>query len=130
MQTIRSIFITSVLPAAVIVASAYQGLMAVNGPEGLYRRAQLEAEKLRLSEEVRVMTEERGRLEARADRLTYAGLDEDLLEERVRAELGHMKPGEYRIALSELDAVAEEEADENTELTSLIAVALLTADGV
>jgi cell division protein FtsB len=129
MQSIRSILFSSVLPAAVIVASAYQGLMALNGPEGIHTRAQLEARKASVAAEVMELAEERQRLEARADRLILASLDEDLLEERVRSQLGHMKPGEYRIALSELDAVAQAEADEDAELTSLIAIALLENAG-
>lgn len=129
MQIIRSVLSTSVLPAALIVGAAYQALMGVNGPEGARAAEQLAALKADKAAAVAALEEERARLEERADRLVLVNLDEDLLEERVRANLGHMKPGEYRIRLGELDEVAAAEADEEAELTSLIAVALLENAG-
>jgi cell division protein FtsB len=129
MKNVRSILFGAVLPAAVLALSAYQGLMAVNGPEGFTRAKQLEELKVARAAEVNALMRRQAQLEDRADRLVTASLDEDLLEERVRANLGHMRPGEYRIPVFELDAVAALEAEAGEELTDLIAVALLESRG-
>lgn len=130
MLTIKSLFFSSVLPAALVVTTGYQVLMGVNGPQGLHAAAQLEAVRAERSADLSEMEAERAWLEARADRLLLDSLDEDLLEESVRANLGHMKPGEYRIPASELDRVAAVQTSNAQELTSLIAVALLEDAGV
>lgn len=125
MQSIRSVFSTAVLPATLVVVSAYQILMGVNGPEGRERAEQLAEELAASAAEIAALEAERARLEAHADKLMLANLDEDLLEERVRANLGHMRPGEYRIPASELDALAAQAFNNEAELTRLIAVALI-----
>lgn len=129
MKNICSVLLTSVAPAGAIVAAAYQCLMALNGPEGFHQAARLEAEREQLAQQVASLTEERTRLEERADRLELVNLDEDLLEQSVRANLGHMRPGEYRIPMDDLDQVATAEISDQAELTSLIAVALLENAG-
>ena len=130
MLTIRSIFFSSIVPAGLIVATAYQVLMGLNGPDGLRQADRLAAVRAEQAVALAALENERGHLEERADRLLLASLDEDLLEERVRANLGHMKPGEYRIPASELDRVAAVQVSASQELTSLIAVALLDNAGV
>lgn len=125
MQIVRSFFFGAILPAGLLVGALYQGLMAINGPEGLERAAQLEAERIQREAEVEALRERQAALENRADRLVLTSLDEDLLEQSVRANLGHMRPGEYRIPVGELDAVAAIEVSSTAELTTLIAVALL-----
>lgn len=125
MLNIRSILLSSVVPGALIVAAAYQALMALNGPEGLRRAEQLADVRAERLADVQALKDRQAQLESRADRLLLASLDEDLLEERVRANLGHMRPGEYRIPVSELDAVAVLETSTEAQLTNLIAVALL-----
>lgn len=130
MQSIRTIFFSSVLPAVLTVTAAYQLLMGLNGPEGLHRASQLQALKAEREAELAALEDARAQLEERADRLLLASLDEDLLDERVRAQLGHMRPGEYRIPASELDEIAALRADSGQELTSLLAVALLEGAGV
>lgn len=125
MLKIRAFLLSSILPGALVVASAYQALMAVNGPEGLRRAEQLAELRAERIAALAALEERQAQLEGRADRLLLASLDEDLLEERVRANLGHMRPGEYRIPVSELDAVAALEASSEAQLTSLIAAALL-----
>lgn len=125
MQIIRSFFFGAILPAALLVGAGYQGLMAVNGPEGMGRAQQLEEHRKEREAEVDALRERQAALENRADRLVLASLDEDLLEQSVRANLGHMSPGEYRIPIGELDAVAAIEVSHEAELTTLIAVALL-----
>jgi cell division protein FtsB len=129
MKTFRSTLFGAVIPGAVLALSAYQGLMAVNGPEGFGRARQLEQTTAERMAEVNALRLQQARLEDRADRLVTASLDEDLLEERVRANLGHMRPGEYRIPVFELDAVAALETEASEELTDLIAVALLESRG-
>ncbi|GGY49108.1 hypothetical protein GCM10007148_17020 [Parvularcula lutaonensis] len=129
MQMIRSILVTSVVPAALLVAAAYQALMGLNGPDGLKRAEQLAEVRAEQAMVVAGLMVEQARLEERADRLELESLDEDLLEESVRANLGHMRPGEYRIAVGELDAVAAIEVSHEAELTNLIAVALLENQG-
>ncbi|MFC3302917.1 hypothetical protein [Parvularcula lutaonensis] len=126
---IRSILVTSVVPAALLVAAAYQALMGLNGPDGLKRAEQLAEVRAEQAMVVAGLMVEQARLEERADRLELESLDEDLLEESVRANLGHMRPGEYRIAVGELDAVAAIEVSHEAELTNLIAVALLENQG-
>ncbi|MEM1381230.1 MAG: hypothetical protein AAGH41_11480 [Pseudomonadota bacterium] len=130
MLNIRSFVVSSVLPAVLMVGAGYQLLMGLNGPDGARAAERLAAEKTERMLALHELSEERARLEARADRLLLSSLDEDLLEERVRANLGHMKPGEYRIPASDLDRVAAVQVSSSQELTSLIAVALLDNAGV
>ncbi|MEM9285913.1 MAG: hypothetical protein AAGA39_08515 [Pseudomonadota bacterium] len=125
MLTVRSILTQCVVPAALVVGTAYQILMGINGPDGLRRAEQLAMVRAERALEVEILKLERARLEERADRLVLASLDEDLLEVQARANLGHMHPGEYRIPLSELDAVAATPVAHEQQLTSLIAVSLL-----
>lgn len=125
MQIVRSFFFGIILPAALLVGASYQGLMALNGPEGLERAAQLRAERVAHQALVDDLRARQAALENRADRLVLTSLDEDLLDQSVRANLGHMQPGEYRIPVGELDAIAAIEVSSEAELTTLIAVALL-----
>ena len=125
MLMVRSILTQCVVPAALIVGTAYQILMGINGPDGLRRAEQLAMVKAERALEVEMLKLERARLEERADRLVLTSLDEDLLEVQARANLGHMRPGEYRIPLTELDAVAAAPVAHEQQLTSLIAVSLL-----
>ncbi len=128
MLSIRSILTQCVVPAALVVGTAYQILMGINGPDGLRRAEQLAMVKAERALEVEILKLERARLEERADRLVLTSLDEDLLEVQARSNLGHMRPGEYRIPLSELDAVAATPVAHGQQLTSLIAVSLLNTD--
>jgi cell division protein FtsB len=130
MLMIRSVLFSAVLPAAMLVGGAYQALMAVNGPDGLKQAEHLAAVKEERAAALDELKREREKLERRADRLVLVSLDEDLLEETARANLGLMKPGEYRIPLDDLDRVAAAEASSGAELTNLIAVALLDETGV
>ncbi|MEM7741972.1 MAG: hypothetical protein AAF225_14370 [Pseudomonadota bacterium] len=125
MLSVRAILTQSVVPAALIVSTAYQILLGINGPDGMRRAEQLAMVKAERALEVEMLKLERARLEERADRLVLSSLDEDLLEVQARANLGHMRPGEYRISLSELDAVAATPVGHEQQLTSLIAVSLL-----
>ncbi|WP_173199602.1 FtsB family cell division protein [Parvularcula mediterranea] len=125
MHLIQSFVLSSVLPAALIVGAAYQALMAMNGPDGFSRAEQLAEIRAEAEADLLALQERQASLEARADRLVLASLDDDLLDERVRANLGHMRPGEYRIAVAELDEVASLEVSTSAALTSLIATALL-----
>ncbi|NRA31264.1 MAG: septum formation initiator family protein [Parvularculaceae bacterium] len=129
MLTIKTFFFSSVLPAALCVTGGYQLLMGLNGPEGRAEAERLASVSLAKAADVAALDAQRLALEARADRLASGTLDEDLLEERVRANLGHMRPGEYRIPADELDALAASQLASSRELTNLIAVALLENAG-
>ena len=95
----------TVLPAGLVLATGFNAVMAVNGPDG--RRAEailserIEAQRATLAE-TRART---AHLSDRADRLMLATLDEDLLEERLRVRLGLTRPGEYRVRMEDLDGV-------------------------
>lgn len=117
------------MPAALVVAGSYQLLMGFNGPEGRAEADRLAAVAAERAAAVASLDQQRLALEARADRLASGTLDEDLLEESVRANLGHMRPGEYRIPADQLDAVAALQVESSSELTNLIAVALLENAG-
>ncbi|MEM1410302.1 MAG: hypothetical protein AAGG79_06105 [Pseudomonadota bacterium] len=130
MQTIKSYFLSAVLPACLVAAGAYQILMGLNGPQGHAHAEQLATLKMQRQALLDNLEAQKEGLEQRADRLLLVNLDEDLLEERVRANLGHMRPEEFRIAASELDELAAMRDEQNAELTSLIAVALLEGAGV
>ncbi|MFV0410390.1 MAG: FtsB family cell division protein [Paracoccus sp. (in: a-proteobacteria)] len=80
-----------------VLASLYFAFAAVQGPSGLMRRIQLQAE----TEELRA---ERAELQAEVDRMTNLTrrlsddyLDIDLLDERAREVLGLMRPDEVII---------------------------------
>ena len=80
-----------------VLAGLYFAFAAVQGPSGILRRVQLEAETLDL-------IAERDRLQAEVDRMTNLTkrlsddyLDIDLLDERARAVLGVMRTDEVVI---------------------------------
>ncbi|WBU65264.1 FtsB family cell division protein [Paracoccus aerodenitrificans] len=90
------------LPAIIIVllavlASLYFAFAAVQGPSGLMRRIQLEAETETLREERDQLQLQVNEMENLTRRLSDDYLDLDLLDERAREVLGLMRPDEVII---------------------------------
>ena len=110
----------TVLPAVLIVATAYNAALMVNGPDGRRAGALARAE---VQEAEAQLAEARGRtaqLSARADGLMLASLDHDLLEERLRARLGLTRPGEYMVRMQDLDRIAgRKDGDDDIQLAQL-----------
>lgn len=111
MSRVRLFLTQTVLPACLLVAIGYNLLLTVNGPEGIRAEALLRAE---IDKEHARLDAARARtafLADRADGLMLASLDEDLLEERLRARLGLADPAEYMVRMSDLDRIAAMETD-------------------
>ena len=70
------------------------GYHALQGDFGLFSLMQIEAEEDSLAADLAALRRERAALENLAVRLSEGYLDLDLLDERARAVLGHMRPDE------------------------------------
>lgn len=79
---------------AILAGVANFAFHALQGDFGLASLFRIEAEERRLTVELAALREERARLENLTLRLSEGYLDLDLLDERVRAVLGHMRPDE------------------------------------
>ncbi|WBU57447.1 FtsB family cell division protein [Paracoccus sediminicola] len=80
-----------------VLASLYFAFAAVQGPSGLMRRIQLEAETETLRAERDALQAEVDEMENLTHRLSDDYLDLDLLDERAREVLGLMRPDEVII---------------------------------
>ncbi|SDD69518.1 Cell division protein FtsB [Paracoccus isoporae] len=80
-----------------VLASLYFAFAAVQGPSGLMRRIQLEAETEALRAERDELQAEVDRIKNLTHRLSDDYLDLDLLDERAREVLGLMRPDEVII---------------------------------
>lgn len=80
-----------------VLASLYFAFAAVQGPSGLMRRIQLQAETEALRAERTQLQAEVERMENLTRRLSDDYLDLDLLDERAREVLGLMRPDEVII---------------------------------
>ena len=120
-HSVKAFLTHAVLPAALIVATGYNAAMMANGPDGRRAGEAVLAEAEAASERLAELRERNGRLAARADGLMLASLDEDLLEERLRARLGLTRPGEYMVRMGDLDRIAgtERHEDDRTQLAEL-----------
>lgn len=76
------------------VLSAYFALSAVQGPSGILKRVQIEAETAELAAERDRLQAEVDEMENRTRRLSDDYLDLDLLDERARAVLGMARADE------------------------------------
>jgi cell division protein FtsB len=85
------------LPFALLAFAGYFVFAAVQGEYGVLRRVELEAERLRLTEELVILTEEVDRMRDRTRRLSDSYLDLDLLDERARVVLGLARTDEIVI---------------------------------
>lgn len=95
-----------------VVAVAYNFLMMLNSTEGLFMHQQLNAQLQTEKAELAELQDQYAFLTRRADSLLTAGLDEDLLEERVRGVLGLVRPDEYLVRMEDLDRLAVAYTDE------------------
>ncbi|WBU54609.1 septum formation initiator family protein [Paracoccus sp. SCSIO 75233] len=80
-----------------VLASLYFAFAAVQGPSGLMRRVQLEAETETLRAERDELQAEVDRMKNLTHRLSDDYLDLDLLDERAREVLGLIRPDEVII---------------------------------
>lgn len=80
-----------------ILAGLYFGFAAMQGPSGILRRVQLEAETQDLIAERDRLQQEVDRMTNLTRRLSDEYLDVDLLDERARAVLGVMRTDEIVI---------------------------------
>lgn len=77
-----------------IAIGGYFTFTAVQGNYGLFERIQIEAERDALRAELALLEAETARMENLTRRLSDDYLDLDLLDERVRAMLGYVRPDE------------------------------------
>ena len=82
---------------AALMLSLYFAFAAVQGPSGLLRRVQLEAETADLVKEREVLTGEVAKMRNLTRRLSDDYLDLDLLDERARDVLGLVRADELVI---------------------------------
>ena len=80
-----------------VLASLYFAFAAVQGPSGLMRRIQLQAETEQLRADRDALQAEVDRMKNLTHRLSDDYLDIDLLDERAREVLGLMRPDEVII---------------------------------
>lgn len=84
-----------ILFSALVLAGLVNfGWSALQGRYGVFALLRIEAEERALTRELAGLGEERERLENLTRRLSETWLDVDLLDERARAVLGHMREDE------------------------------------
>ena len=108
MSFLRKIFLDAFLPAILLIGIVYNGLVAVNGPQGLRVLKQLKAEKV---ERLALLQAERARTESlthRAEMLSLRSMNHDLLDETARRVLGFAQPNEFVITEQELERYLRE----------------------
>lgn len=84
----------AVFTVAILAGAVHFAWSAVQGEHGVFARLQIEADARDLAADLAALREERARLENLTRRLSPDHLDLDLLDERARAVLGHMRPDE------------------------------------
>ncbi len=84
----------AVFSFAILAGLANFGWHAFQGDRGVLALLQIEAEAQALSAELDDLRTERARMENLTARLSERMLDRDLLDERARAMLGHMRADE------------------------------------
>lgn len=102
--------------AFLVVGIGYNVAMTFNAEDGLRMKSALNAQIVAEREELAALEARRDDLSDKADRLMSASLDQDLLEERVRAVLGLVRPGEYMVRMEDLDRLALAPAPAETVL--------------
>lgn len=86
-----------VLPALTAVFLGYFAYHAFHGAFGIVGRTHLENQEQQLGQELSRLKEERAALENRVKLLRSSGLDQDMLDERARAQLSMVHPNEVVI---------------------------------
>lgn len=84
----------AVFSSLVLLGIINFGYHALQGEHGMFALMQIEAERAALGAELAALRTERAQLENLALRLSEGHLDLDLLDERARAVLGHMRADE------------------------------------
>ncbi|TVQ58733.1 MAG: septum formation initiator family protein [Rhodobacteraceae bacterium] len=77
-----------------LAGAVHFGWSAVQGEHGLFSRLQIEADARDVTADLEALRAERMRLENLTRRLSDGFLDLELLDERARAVLGHMREDE------------------------------------
>lgn len=85
------------LPILLLGFAGYFVFAAVQGEYGVLRRVELEAERVRLADELAMLDAETARMRDRTERLSDDFLDLDLLDERARVVLGLARADEVII---------------------------------
>lgn len=86
-----------ILPAVTAVFLGYFGYHSIQGEYGMVGRARLEARAHELDAELSRLQAERGALEAHVKLLRADSLDQDMVDERARAQLSVVNPNEIVI---------------------------------
>lgn len=107
MRAVLSVLGETVLPAICLVGIGYNILVMLNAPEGMRMNSLLQQELVESKAQLAALRGEYAHLSDRADRLMTATLDQDLLEERVRAVLGLARPNELMVRMEDLDRLAQ-----------------------
>ena len=81
----------------VFCAGVYFTFAAVQGEMGLFRRAEIAADRDKLAAQLAVLQKDVDRMENLTRRLSDRYLDLDLLDERARRILGYARPDEIVI---------------------------------
>lgn len=91
---LKSILTGLALYAIAALMISYFGMNAYTGKYGLNARQELDQEIIALTSELVRLKKERAEGEARVTLLRSAAVDPDMLDERVRFQLGYVHPNE------------------------------------
>lgn len=108
MRKINRFFWDVVAPALLACWVAYLGYGAIAGAAGYRVLTELKSEAAAKRAELDKIRARRLSLEKHADLLNPKSLDPDMLDERVRAVLGYVEPGDIVVPKSELDRMLDE----------------------
>jgi len=81
----------------VIASVLYFTYAAIQGDYGIFRKAEVEAQEIKLSQELDALRRERAEMQNRTKRLSTDYLDLDLLDEQARKVLGYARGDEIII---------------------------------
>jgi cell division protein FtsB len=81
----------------ILVGLLHFGYQGLQGESGVFARMRLDAHEQALRTELSALRAERARMENLVTRLSPDYLDLDLLDERMRAVLGHMRTDEVTL---------------------------------
>lgn len=108
MRRFGKFFSDIVAPVLLACWVAYLGYGAIAGAAGYRVLSDLEAEAAEKRARLEQIREQRRALERHADLLNPRSLDPDMLDERARAILGYVKPGDIVVPRSEVERLLAE----------------------
>lgn len=108
MRRVRRFFGEVVAPALIACWIAYLGYGAVAGASGYRVLGEIKAEAAEKRAALDEIEARRRALERHSDLLNPKSLDPDMLDERVRAVLGYVEPGDIVVPRSEVERMLEE----------------------